>query len=75
MGALKLRNIGSSQGFVIPKHDLSIAGFSQNDEFELIVSENSISIIKRRPHHSEWQFKSPKLSKADLEWVEANLDE
>lgn len=75
MGALKLRDIGTSQGFVIPKSELIKAGFSKEDEFEILVKENSISILKRRPHHSKWSFPDPKLSEKEQSWVDADLGE
>ena len=75
MGVMKLRHIGSSQGFVIPKTQLTKAGFSQEDEYEVIVSNNCISIIKRKPHHSKWKFDNPKLSKEDKAWLSAELED
>lgn len=75
MGALKLRDIGTSQGFVIPKSELNKAGFSKDDEFEILVKENSISILKRKPHHSKWSFPEPKLPEDDQSWVDADLGE
>lgn len=73
MSAVKLRSIGSSQGFVIPKAQLSKAGFSPDDEYELIASQRCISIIQRQPHHSKWIFKDPELSPYDQEWIDADL--
>lgn len=75
MGALKLRDIGTSQGFVIPKSELTKAGFSKEDEFEILVKENSISILKRKPHHSKWSFPDPKLPEDESIWVDTDLGE
>jgi antitoxin component of MazEF toxin-antitoxin module len=75
MGALKLRDIGTSQGFVIPKSELLKAGFSKDDEFEILVKENSISILKRRPHHSKWTFPEPKIPDDESAWVDTDLGE
>lgn len=75
MGALKLRDIGTSQGFVIPKSELIKAGFSKDDEFEILVKENSISILKRRPHHSKWSFPEPTLPEDESSWVDIDLGE
>ncbi len=75
MGALKLRDIGTSQGFVIPKSQLLKAGFSKDDEFEILVKENSISILKRRPHHSKWTFPEPKIPDDESIWVDIDLGE
>lgn len=75
MGLIKLRDIGTSQGFVIPKSELTKAGFSKDDEFEILVKENSISILKRKPHHSKWSFPEPKLPEDESTWVDSDLGE
>lgn len=71
MGAVKLKKHGNSYGFTVPSQDLREASFSPTDEFEMIVGRNSITFIKRRPHHKDWQFENTKLSKEDRKRVDA----
>ena len=73
MGAIKLQKIGNSLGFRVPKDLLDDLQFDLSDEYELLSSENSLTIIKREPHNSEWSFKKTKLNSEDEEWLEANL--
>lgn len=75
MGAIKLKKHGNSYGFTVPSQDLREAQFTPSDEFEMIVSRNAITFIKRRPHHTKWNFEKPDLSKEDREWLDADLGE
>ena len=75
MGTVKLRDIGSGLGFIIPKKYLSDAGFGKGEEYQLFVSGGSISILKRRAPNSQWKFPDPELSQEDQEWVDADLGE
>jgi antitoxin component of MazEF toxin-antitoxin module len=73
MSAVKLQKIGNSLGFRVPKPELEKAGFDVDSEYELISEKGIISLVKRRPHHSQWQFPQADLSKEDREWLEADL--
>jgi len=73
MPAIKLQAIGNSFGFRLPQESLKTAGFTPSDEYEFFSQEGVIVILKRLPHHSKWQFESPKLSREDQEWVDADL--
>jgi len=42
--SLKLRAIGNSMGFSLPKAALSEAGFDQDGEYELLVSDGAVSL-------------------------------
>lgn len=75
MGAVKLKKHGNSYGFTVPSADLKEANFKASDEFEMIVSINSITFIKRKPHHSQWKFNQVDHSEEDSEWLEADLGE
>ncbi len=72
MSAIKLQAIGNSFGFRLPQESLKTAGFTPTDEYEFFSQEGVIVILKRLPHHSQWSFESPKLSKEDKEWINAD---
>lgn len=73
MGAIKLKKHGNSYGFTVPSGDLNEANFDIKDEFEMIVSRNSITFIKRKPHHTKWRFEDRDLSTEDKKWLSADL--
>ena len=73
MGTVKLRNIGSGLGFIIPKKYLQDAGFDKGEEYQLFVSGGSISILKRRPPNSSWKFPDPELLNEDHEFIDGDL--
>jgi antitoxin component of MazEF toxin-antitoxin module len=73
MGAIKLKKHGNSYGFTVPSSDLKQASFSISDEFEMIVSSNAITFIKRRPHNKNWSFDKTNLTKEDRLWIDADL--
>ena len=75
MGAIKLQKIGNSLGFRVPKELLDNLNFELNDDYELISTEGAITIIKREPHNSNWEFSNKSLSKEDKEWLDADLGE
>lgn len=75
MGAIKLKKHGNSYGFTIPSTALSEALFEVNDEYEMMISKNSITFVKRRAHQKDWEFKDSKLNKEDRDWLEADLGE
>jgi len=75
MGATKLKKHGNSYGFTIPSSELKEANFNISDEFEMIVSRNCITFLKRRPHHSDWKFDSVELDSEDQAWLDADLGE
>ncbi|MDH4467868.1 MAG: hypothetical protein QE271_07410 [Bacteriovoracaceae bacterium] len=70
---MKLKKFGNSYGFSIPSIELKNNKFKVSDDFEMITNHNSITFTKRRPHNKNWKFKDAKLSKADREWLEANM--
>lgn len=75
MTAIALKKYGNSYGFTIPAPILSQLSFGPQDEFELLLNKSSLTIIKRRPHQSQWKFPNAQLDKDDLSWIEADLGE
>jgi antitoxin component of MazEF toxin-antitoxin module len=75
MGAIKLKKHGNSYGFTIPSSALNQAFFEIDDEYEMMISKNSITFVKRRPHQKNWEFADSKLTKEDKDWLEADLGE
>jgi antitoxin component of MazEF toxin-antitoxin module len=73
MGAIKLKKHGNSYGFTVPSAELRETNFSVSDEFEMLISINAISFIKRRAHNKNWKFEDTKLGKEDRKWLDANL--
>ncbi len=74
MGIAKLQKIGNSLGFRVSKGDLESAGFDEGSEYELIAEKGVIMFVKRREHHTKWNFKDTSLSKEDKEWLESRLE-
>jgi len=72
--SLKLRAIGNSMGFSLPKAALSEAGFDQDGEYELLVSEGAISIVRKGPSSSTWKFTDAPLTDEHREWIERELE-
>jgi len=75
MSAVKLQKIGNSLGFRVPKTELEKAGFDVDSDYEIISEKGIITLVKKRPHHSEWTFPNPTLSKDDKDWLNADLGE
>ena len=73
MAAIKLKKHGNSYGFTVPSTDLKAANLSMDDEFEMIISHNSVTFVKRRPDNRSWEFTDTKLSSEDRCWLEADL--
>jgi antitoxin component of MazEF toxin-antitoxin module len=75
MSAVKIQRIGNSLGFRVPKLDLEKAGFDLDSEYELLSEKGIITLVKKRPHHSEWTFPDSKLTSEDQDWLDAELGE
>ena len=73
MGQAKLQKIGNSFGFRISKNDLEAAEFDESSEYEIIAEKGVIMLLKKQPHHTNWQFNNTKLSKEDHEWLNSKL--
>ena len=73
MSAVKLQKIGNSLGFRVPKTELEKAGFDINSEYELISEKGIITLVKKRPHHSEWIFPNSSPSQEDRDWLDSDL--
>lgn len=71
---LKLRAIGNSMGFSLPKSALTEAGFDQDGEYEILVSDGAISIVRKGPSSSTWKFTDTPLSTEHREWIERELE-
>ena len=71
---IKLRAIGNSLGFSLPKAALREAGFDQDAEYELIVEDGAISIVKKQGPASSWSFVDSPLSEENREWIEGQLE-
>ncbi len=75
MGAIKLKKHGNSYGFTIPSNALNEALFEIDDEYEMMISKNSITFVKRRIHQKDWEFSNSKLNNEDKDWIEADFGE
>jgi antitoxin component of MazEF toxin-antitoxin module len=75
MAAVKLQKIGNSFGFRVPKEMLEHAGFSTDDQYELVEESGVIVIVKRPPPPERWTFREPDLSEEDQQWLETDLGE
>lgn len=72
--ATKLSKVGNSFSVRIPKEKLSKAGFSNDDELEIIEKRGVLLILKKIPHHSQWRFEGDTtLSEEDKQWLEADF--
>lgn len=72
--ATKLSKVGNSFSVRIPKEKLSKAGFVNGDELEIIGKQGVLLILKKIPHHSQWEFAGDtSLSEEDKLWLEADL--
>ena len=71
---LKLRPIGNSLGFSLPKAALREAGFDQDGEYELLVEEGAISIVKKQDSNKRWSFVDAPLSDENRKWIEGQLE-
>ncbi len=72
--ATKLSKIGNSFSVRIPKEKLSKAGFSNDDELEIIEKKGVLLILKKTPHHSKWKFEGDtNLTEEDKKWLEADF--
>lgn len=71
---IKLRQIGNSLGFSIPKDALIKAGFSLDDEYDIDVSEGAIVLLKRVPDNKLWKFTDSPLSKENEDWIKSELE-
>ena len=72
--SIKLRAIGNSMGFSLPKSALIEAGFDQDGDYELLVSEGAISIVRKGPASSTWKFTDAPLTDEYREWIERELE-
>lgn len=73
MSAIALKKHGNSYGFTIPAQILTELSFGPQDEYELLLNKSSLTILKRRAHHSQWKFTDVQLDSDDKNWMEANL--
>lgn len=71
---LKLRPIGNSLGFSLPKAALREAGFDQDGEYEILVCDGAISIVKKQEAASKWSFVDAPLSDENRKWIEGVLE-
>lgn len=71
---IKLRQIGNSFGFSLPKEALIKAGFSIDDDYDIDVSDGAIVILKKAPENKLWRFTDSKLASEDEEWIESELE-
>jgi len=77
MSAIKIRKIGNSLGLILPKEIQYALEVKEGDLVEFTkISNKKIVLENALPHHSEWIFEGSKdLSKEDLKWLNADLDE
>ena len=76
MGATKLTKIGNSQGVTFSKDILEKVNLSVGDHLEVHVYNGRLILFKKPPHHSKMKFKgSNKLTKEDVDWLEADFEE
>lgn len=75
MSAIKLQKIGNSLGFRVPKSELDKAEFDVNSEYELISEKGIITLVKKKPHHSEWSFPDANLTTDEEDWIDSDLGE
>lgn len=71
---IKLRPIGNSLGFCLPKDALAQAGFDQDDDYEIEVSDGAIVILKKGPSSKTWKFTDAPLSPEAKEWLQSEME-
>lgn len=72
--ATKLSKVGNSFSVRIPKEKLLKAGFSNDDELEIIEKKGVLLILKKIPHHSKWKFEGDtSLTEEDRIWLESDF--
>lgn len=71
---IKLRQIGNSFGFCLPKDALAEAGFDQDDDYEIEVSAGAIVILKKGPSSRTWKFTDSPLSSEAEDWLKSELE-
>ncbi|MEQ1666563.1 MAG: hypothetical protein ABL927_14455 [Bdellovibrionales bacterium] len=76
MSTLKVRKVGNSLGVIFSQETLEVLKVSENDIIDVTpVGNNKVVLDARLPHHSEWTFVEPNLSKEDKAWVDADLED
>lgn len=70
---IKLRQIGNSLGFSLPKDALLKAGFSLDDEYDIDVSDGAIVILRKGPSNKTWKFSNQPLNDESRAWIENEL--
>lgn len=76
MSAVKIRKIGNSLGFIIPKELQEAMNASEGDLLDLVkIGDGELLLKSHLPHHSQWSFDNIELQD-EKDWIESEtLDE
>jgi len=71
----KLRNLGTSRGVVIPKPFLEQMGIGADEEVELVLTGDRLTITRPRRVREGWADGSPiELTDEDVSWINGMED-
>ena len=76
MSTLKIRKVGNSIGVIFPKEIQEALKVTEGDVIDATaIGGNKVVLDAHLPHHSQWEFPNPKMSKEDKEWIDADLED